>query len=86
VVPTGLAFTSLVTIAIIVAGLYLTREILVPLALAVLLSFLLAPFIRVLQRWRIPRSIAVVLAILSALTYGSSRAGYHGDDQRQPAR
>jgi predicted PurR-regulated permease PerM len=67
VVPAGLAFTNFVILAIIVAALYFTRDILVPIALAVLLSFLLAPLVRLLQRWRLPRSLAVMCAVLGAL-------------------
>jgi hypothetical protein len=42
IVPAGLAFSNFVTVAILIAALYFTREILVPIALAVLLSFVLA--------------------------------------------
>jgi predicted PurR-regulated permease PerM len=53
--------------AVVVAILYFTREILVPIALAVLLSFVLAPLVRVLQRFKVPRSLAVVGAVIAAL-------------------
>jgi predicted PurR-regulated permease PerM len=74
VVPAGLAFTNFVILAIIVAALYFTRDILVPIALAVLLSFLLAPLVRLLQRWRLPRSLAVMCAVLGALAIALSLA------------
>jgi len=74
VVPAGLAFTNFVILAIIVAALYFTRDILVPIALAVLLSFLLAPLVRRLQRWRLPRSLAVMCAVLGALAVALSLA------------
>lgn len=74
VVPAGLAFTNFVILAIVVAALYFTRDILVPIALAVLLSFLLAPLVRVLQRWRVPRSLAVMCAVLGALAVALSLA------------
>jgi predicted PurR-regulated permease PerM len=74
VVPAGLAFTNFVILAIIVAALYFTRDILVPIALAVLLSFLLAPLVRLLQRWRLPRSLAVMCAVLGALAVALSLA------------
>ncbi len=45
---------------VIVACLYFGREVLVPIALAVLLSFVLAPPVRLLQNWHIPRSLAIV--------------------------
>jgi predicted PurR-regulated permease PerM len=53
--------------AVVVAILYFTREILVPIALAVLLSFALAPLVRALQRVKVPRSIAVIGAVATAL-------------------
>ena len=74
VVPAGLAFTNFVILAIVVAALYFTRDILVPIALAVLLSFLLAPLVRLLQRWRLPRSLAVMCAVLGALAVALSLA------------
>jgi predicted PurR-regulated permease PerM len=45
----------------IVAALYFARDVLVPIALAVLLSFVLAPLVRRLQSWRFPRVIAVFI-------------------------
>lgn len=72
VVPAGLAFTNFIILAIVVASLYFTRDILVPLALAVLLSFLLAPLVRVLQRWRLPRSLAVICVVFGALAVALS--------------
>jgi predicted PurR-regulated permease PerM len=68
IVPAGLAFNNFVIVAIAVAALYFAREILVPIALAGLLSFVLAPLVRLLQRWHLPRSIAVVLAVAGAVT------------------
>lgn len=67
IIPAGLGFNSFVIVAITIAALYLTREILVPMALAVLLSFVLAPLVRILQRWRFPRSAAVGLSVACAL-------------------
>ena len=74
VVPAGLAFTNFVILAIVVAALYFTRDILVPIALAVLLSVLLAPLVRILQRWRLPRWLAVMCAVLGALAVALSLA------------
>jgi predicted PurR-regulated permease PerM len=51
---------------IIVAALYLGREIFVPVALAILLSFVLASPVELLQRCRVPRAIAVVGVVLFA--------------------
>jgi predicted PurR-regulated permease PerM len=51
---------------LIVATLYLGREIFGLVALAILLSFVLAGPVRVLQRMRVPRGIAVVGVVLLA--------------------
>jgi predicted PurR-regulated permease PerM len=51
---------------IIVTALYVGREIFVPVALAILLSFVLASPVSVLQRLRVPRGIAVVGVVLFA--------------------
>ncbi len=51
---------------IIVTALYVGREIFVPVALAILLSFVLASPVSLLQRLRVPRGIAVVGVVLFA--------------------
>src|SRR3954452_13903192 len=65
---------NFVILAIVVAALYFTRDILVPIALAVLLSVLLAPLVRLLQRWRLPRWLAVMCAVAGALAIALSLA------------
>lgn len=52
------AFTLLYCVAVI-AALYLAKDILLPFALAILLGFLLAPFVTRLERWKFPRLLAV---------------------------
>ena len=52
--------------AAIVAVLYFAREVIVPIILAVLLSFLLAPAVRWLRRLRLGRLAAVGLTVLVA--------------------
>ena len=46
--------------------LYFGREIIIPIALAILLSFVLAPLVGLLQRLRIPRGLAVVSVVMIA--------------------
>jgi predicted PurR-regulated permease PerM len=46
--------------------LYFGREIIIPIALAILLSFVLAPLVGLLQRIRIPRGLAVVSVVTIA--------------------
>jgi predicted PurR-regulated permease PerM len=55
-----------VVAAIIIGALYVGREVFIPIALAILLSFVLAPLVRLLQRLRVPRAAAVLLVVLSA--------------------
>jgi predicted PurR-regulated permease PerM len=59
----GSALSSVLLAAVIVGGLYFAREILVPIALAVLLSFVLAPAVTLLQRIQVPRSLAVIAVV-----------------------
>jgi predicted PurR-regulated permease PerM len=54
--------------AIGVAGLYCGRQVLIPIALASLLSFVLTPPLILLQRFRIPRGLAVALVTLFSFT------------------
>lgn len=67
IAPAGLAFNNFIAIVISVATLYFAREVLVPIALAALLSFALSPVVKVLQHWRLPRSLAAIAAIIAAL-------------------
>ena len=52
--------------AFIVAALYFGREVFVPMALAILFSFVLAPLVKGLQRLRFPRALAVFVVVLIA--------------------
>ena len=66
------AVATAILAVIIIAMLYFGREIFVPIALAILLSFVLAPMVALLQRIHVPRGLAVVsVAILAfALIFG----------------
>jgi predicted PurR-regulated permease PerM len=60
--------SAAVVAAIVIATLYFGREVFVPIALAILLSFVLAPLVRLLQRWHLPRALSVVSVVLLAFT------------------
>jgi predicted PurR-regulated permease PerM len=60
------SLTSLLFVVVIIGCVYVGREVLVPMALAVLLSFALAPPVELLQRWHVPRSVAVIAVVLFA--------------------
>ena len=60
--PTGLG--TLGVGIIIVGALYFGREVFVPMAIAVLLSFALGPAVRLLRRWYINRVVAVIAVVV----------------------
>jgi len=61
------ALTTLAVAVVVIAALYLAREVLVPITLAILLSFVLAPLVALLRRIGLPRVPAVVTAVVFAL-------------------
>lgn len=57
---------SFLAAAAFVGGLYLARDVLVPFAIAVLLSFMLAIPVRMLQRWKLGRIFPVAFVVIVA--------------------
>jgi predicted PurR-regulated permease PerM len=55
-------------IALVVAGLYWLQAVLIPMALAVLLTFLLSPVVGILQRRGLGRVLAVLVTVVLALS------------------
>ena len=55
-----------VTLALITAALYFGRDVLIPLALAILISFILTPSVQRLQKIRVGRVPAVLLVVILA--------------------
>jgi predicted PurR-regulated permease PerM len=53
----------MVAFVVVTGILYFGREVLIPLALSVLLSFLLAPAVRYLERRRVPRAAATAIMV-----------------------
>jgi predicted PurR-regulated permease PerM len=60
------AMATAVLAVIIVTMLYFGREIIIPIAMAILLSFVLGPLVGLLQRIRVPRGLAVVSVVIFA--------------------
>lgn len=58
---------GLLIASVIIAALFFGRDILIPLALAVLLGFLLDPAVTRLKRWGVPRMVATLLVVVLAL-------------------
>jgi predicted PurR-regulated permease PerM len=57
---------GLLIAAIVIAALHIGRDVLIPLALAILLSFVLTPPLLLLRRIKVPRVLAVVIVVSSA--------------------
>jgi predicted PurR-regulated permease PerM len=60
-------WVPLLTATLVVAGLWAAQAVLVPLALGVILAFMLTPLVRVFDRLRLPRFAGVALTMLLAL-------------------
>jgi len=88
--PESRTLAGLAVTAIVVAALYLAQDVLVPITLAVMLSFVLSPLTNVLRRiglWRGPAvilSVVLALAVIGALgtLIGSQAAGLAEDAPR----
>jgi predicted PurR-regulated permease PerM/methylmalonyl-CoA mutase cobalamin-binding subunit len=52
---------------LVIAALYFAQDVLIPITLAVMLSFVLSPVVNFLQRFRLWRAPAVILTVLAAL-------------------
>jgi predicted PurR-regulated permease PerM len=70
--PPATRFVTLGGVAVVVAALYFARDVCIPLALGILLSFLLAPLVMLLRRWRFGR----ILSVLSAVTVAFALLGF----------
>lgn len=62
----------------VIGALYVARDVLIPITLAILLAFVLSPIVTVLRRLRMPRVIAVVLAAVFAIGVIASVASVIG--------
>ena len=63
--------TLLLTALVVIAALYtlrVARELLIPIAVALLLNFLLSPAVRALRRLRIPEPVGAALVLLALLS------------------
>ena len=62
--PVFVALASFLLVVAVMAALYFGRDILVPVTLAILLSFVLVPAVRLLGHIRVPRVPAVLLVVV----------------------
>jgi predicted PurR-regulated permease PerM len=61
-------FLRLATFVLVVGVLRLAEEVLLPVAFAVLLAFLLSPLVIRLMRWGLPRALAIILTVTIAFS------------------
>lgn len=59
-------FVLLANVAIVLYLLYWLQPVLIPLALAVLLTFVLSPIVTYLDRHRVPRPLALTAPVAAA--------------------
>lgn len=63
-----MAESPLILIALMLVALYFARIVLIPLAIALSLNFLLTPAVMQIERVRVPRILAVLLVVLMAFS------------------
>jgi predicted PurR-regulated permease PerM len=76
--PTTSGLMTLAVVALVIAALYIGREVLLPVVLSVLLAFVIAPLVDLLRRLRIGRIAAVIAAVIVALGIVVSLGGIIG--------
>lgn len=64
--PGSATLTTLAAVVLTVGCLYLGQAFLIPVALAVLLTYLLSPLVGLLERWRLPSTAAVLTVVTLA--------------------
>jgi len=69
-----------------VAALYFAREILIPITLAVIFTFLVAPLVRILQRLHINQAIAILISVVVPLCIVVTIAGVVGSQVAELAQ
>jgi predicted PurR-regulated permease PerM/methanogenic corrinoid protein MtbC1 len=66
ITPKSSRFTTAASLCIIIAGLYFGRDVFVTIAVALLLTFLLAPLVKRVERMHVPRIGAVLVVVVLA--------------------
>lgn len=69
------AFAALV---VVLAGLKVSQELVVPFLLSIFIAIICQPVINGLERYKVPRVIAITLVVITILTLGFSFAGLVG--------
>ena len=84
-----LASEPLLLAALIILTVYFARDLLAPMAFALVLNFLLAPAVALLERWRLSRAVSVVrgsLKIIGRIIVTTSRPSWTACTPRSAAQ
>jgi predicted PurR-regulated permease PerM len=87
--PLTTRLSSLITLQVtlaVVAALYFAREILIPVAIAILLSFVLGPIVHFLRRLKLGRVPSVLLAVVVGVSLLTAIGGVVGTQAAQVAQ
>jgi predicted PurR-regulated permease PerM len=77
--PPGIRYlVRLATAVVVLVTLYWASGVLIPITLAILLSLILSPLVRILQRWGLPRIAAASIALVAAIGLTLLLAGVIG--------
>jgi predicted PurR-regulated permease PerM len=77
-VPGLSGLLTLMVSVVVLAALYVGRDVFLPVVMAILLAFVLAPFVDLMRRWHFGRVPAVIVAVLVTLGIIGSLAGIIG--------
>ena len=77
-VPGTSGLMTLIVGIVVLAALYIGQDVFLPVVLAILLAFVLAPFVDWMRRWHLGRAPSVIIAVLLALGIIVSLAGVIG--------
>ncbi|HZH10764.1 MAG TPA: AI-2E family transporter [Microvirga sp.] len=66
-VPGLSGLLTLAVCVVVLAALYVGKEVFLPVVLAILLAFVLAPFVDVMRKWHLGRVPSVIIAVLVTL-------------------
>nr|WP_246179830.1 AI-2E family transporter [Microvirga thermotolerans] len=69
---------TLIVGIVVLAALYIGQDVFLPIVLAILLAFVLAPFVDMMRRWHLGRVPSVIIAVLVALGIIVSLGGIIG--------
>ncbi len=61
-----LAYT-LLSISLLITGLYWLQDLIIPVVFAFIFAVMLHPLVALLERWRLPKVLAIILALLLAM-------------------